>query len=158
MRFPFAVVLMVLVTGCAQHGGEAVSAAAQSEGSALPGSALPKDNALTGMWQGSFGQVQTGDSGLVHGDILCQINKDGTYTTTWTTKLVAGSSRRKELQMTGTVLARGSSVSFDDSRSGSRMTLRRDGDTLYGVTIDPQTKRVTVAVELHKVPTAPQAP
>ena len=60
--------------------------------------------------------------------------------------------------MSGTVLTRGSSVSFDDSRSGGRMTLRRDGDTLYGITIDPQTKRVTVAVELRKVPTAPQAP
>ena len=47
---------------------------------------------------------------------------------------------------------------FNDSRSGSRMTLRRDGDTLYGVTIDPATKRVTVAVELHRVHTTPEAP
>ena len=90
MRFPLAVVFMVLVTGCAQHGGEAVSAAAQSEGSALA-----KDTALTGTWQGSFGQVMTGDSGHVHGDVVCQINKDGTYSTTWTTTLVAGSARRK---------------------------------------------------------------
>jgi hypothetical protein len=100
----------------------------------------------------------TGDSGMIHGDIECQISQDGTYTTTWTTRLVAGSARRNELKMSGTVLARGGSVMFDDARSGSRMTLRRDGDTLYGVTIDPQTKRVTVAVELHRVPGAPQAP
>ena len=38
------------------------------------------------------------------------------------------------------------------------MTLTRDGDTLYGVTIDPATRRVTVAVELHRVTAAPEAP
>jgi len=57
--------------------------------------------------------------------------------------------------MSGTVVANGSSVMFNDARSGSRMTLKRDGDTLYGITIDPATKRVTVAVELHKVSEAP---
>ena len=52
----------------------------------------------------------------------------------------------------------GSRVMFNDSSSGSRMTLKRAGDTLYGITIDPATKRVTVAVELHKVHTGHEAP
>ena len=60
--------------------------------------------------------------------------------------------------MSGTVVANASRVMFNESASGSRMTLRRDGDTLYGVTIDPATKRVSVAVELHKVHAAPEAP
>jgi hypothetical protein len=47
---------------------------------------------------------------------------------------------------------------FNNARSGSRMTLKRDGDTLYGVTIDPATRRVTVAVELHRVAATPEAP
>ena len=42
--------------------------------------------------------------------------------------------------------------------AGPRMTLTRDGDTLYGVTIDPATRRVTVAVELQRVTAAPEAP
>jgi hypothetical protein len=60
--------------------------------------------------------------------------------------------------MSGNVVADGSRVMFNDARSGARMTLKRDGDTLYGVTIDPGTRRVTVAVELHKVSAAPEAP
>ncbi len=59
--------------------------------------------------------------------------------------------------MTGIVVERGKRVMFNDS-SGSRMTLRHVGDTLYGVTVDPATKRVSVAVELHKVHTVPEAP
>jgi hypothetical protein len=46
---------------------------------------------------------------------------------------------------------------FNDSRSGARMTLRRDGDTLYGIVLDPA-KRVTVSVELHNVGPIPKAP
>jgi hypothetical protein len=42
--------------------------------------------------------------------------------------------------------------------SGARMTLSRSGDTLYGVMVDPATKRVTVGVELHKAHTVPEAP
>jgi hypothetical protein len=60
--------------------------------------------------------------------------------------------------MSGTVVANGSRVIFNDARSGPRMTLTRDGDTLYGVTIDPATRRVTVAVELQRVTAAPEAP
>jgi len=150
---PLAVVLIVAATGCAGQRTEL--------GSALPlpeGSAAVSRPSLEGTWRGSFGQVMTGDSGEVRGDIVCEINPDGTYKGSWNTQLVAGSRRASRLQMAGTVAANGSSVSFVDAASGSRMTLQRVGDTLYGVTVDPGTKRVNVAVELHKVPSAPQSP
>ena len=59
--------------------------------------------------------------------------------------------------MSGYVVERGKRVMFNNSL-GSRITLRHVGDTLYGVTVDPATKRVSVAVELHKVHTVPEAP
>ena len=59
--------------------------------------------------------------------------------------------------MSGTVVEKGTRVMFNGS-SGSRITLKHAGDNLYGLTIDPATKRVSVAVELHKVHTVPEAP
>jgi hypothetical protein len=149
----FALVLIVLAAGCASHGST-------EPGSAMPrpDTSVPTKSDLAGTWRGSFGQVMTGDSGLIQGEIESQIKDDGTYTTTWITQLVAGSARAGRLEMAGTVVANGSHVMFNDARSGSRMTLKRDGDTLYGVTIDPATRRVTVAVELHRVTAVPQAP
>ena len=88
---------------------------------------------------------------------MCQINDDGTYKTTWVTRLVAGSSRGGRLEMSGYVVERGKRVMFNNS-SGSRITLRHVGDTLYGVAIDPAAKRVSVAIELRKVHTVPEAP
>jgi hypothetical protein len=145
--------LIVLTAGCAARSTEANSALGGSGASALA-----RESDLKGTWRGSFGQVMTGDSGQVHGDIVTRINDDGTYKTTWTTKLVAGSSRGGRLEMAGTVVADGSYVKFTDARSGARITLRRDGDALYGVTIDPAGKRVTVAIDLHKVSPSPEAP
>jgi hypothetical protein len=142
-----AFVLLALAAGCARH-------SSTEPGSAMPraeGASALADSGLTGTWRGTFGQVMTGDSGLIHGDIESQIKDDGTYATTWTTRLVAGSARGGKLEMSGNVVERGSRVMFNDARSGLRMTLTRDGDTLYGVTMDPATKRVTVSVELHKV-------
>ena len=149
----FALVLIVLAAGCASHGST-------EPGSAMPrpDTSVPTKSDLAGTWRGSFGQVMTGDSGLIQGEIESQIKDDGTYTTTWITQLVAGSARAGRLEMAGTVVANGSRVMFNDARSGSRMTLKRDGDTLYGVTIDPATRRVTVAVELHRITAVPQAP
>ena len=149
----FALALSVLAVGCAgpsTHAGSALAPAGEA--------AAANGSDLTGTWRGSFYQVATGDSGLIHGDIVSRISGDGTYKTTWTTRLVAGSSRGGRLEMAGTVGAAGSNVMFNDSRSGARMTLKRDGDVLYGVTMDPATKRVTVAVELHKVAPTIEAP
>jgi len=148
-----AVAVIVLTAGCAGQGAQIGSALTQPEASASV-----KGADLEGTWRGSFGQVMTGDSGHIYGDIVCRINADGTYKTIWITRMVAGSARGGRLEMAGTVGANGSRVMFNESSSGSRMTLKHVGDTLYGVTIDPATKRVSVAVELHKVHTVPEAP
>ena len=147
-----AVAVIVLTAGCAGQGAQVGSALTQPEASASV-----KGADLEGTWRGSFGQVMTGDSGQIHGDIVCQINGDGTYKTTWITRMVAGSARGGRLEMAGTVAANGSRVMLNSS-SGSRMTLKHAGDTLYGVVIDPATERVSVAVELHKVSAIPEAP
>src|SRR3989442_9638919 len=99
-----AVALIVLATGCAGPVAEVGSALARPAGSA---SANGAD--LEGIWRGSFGQVMTGDSGYIHGDIVCLINGDGTYKTTWTTRLVARPARGGRLEMSGTVVANGRS-------------------------------------------------
>ena len=147
-----AVAVIVLTAGCAGQGARVGSALTQPEASA---SVRGAD--LEGTWRGSFGQVMTGDSGQIYGDIVCQINGDGTYKTTWITRMVAGSARGGRLEMAGTVAANGSRVMLNYS-SWPRMTLKHVGDTLYGVVVDPATKRVSVAVELHKVPAVLEAP
>ncbi len=146
-----ALALIVLASGCAAPTAEVGSVLTQPGGS---GTANGAD--LKGTWRGSFEQVYTGDAGQIHGDIVCQINDDGTYKTTWVTRMVAGSSRGGRLEMSGYVVERGKRVMFNNS-SGSRITLRHVGDTLYGVAIVPA-GRVSVAVELHKVHTVPEAP
>jgi hypothetical protein len=88
-----ALVLSVLAAGCAGPSAEVGSGLTQPVGSA---SANGAD--LKGTWRGSFEQVYTGDSGQIHGDIVCQINDDGTYKTTWVTRMVAGSSRGADLK------------------------------------------------------------
>ena len=77
-----ALVLIVFAAGCAGRGSTEL-------GSAMPrtDASVPTKSDLAGMWRGSFGQVMTGDSGLIHGEIESQIKDDGTYTTTWITQL-----------------------------------------------------------------------
>jgi len=131
---PGAVALIMLATGCAGPDAEARSAAH-----------------LKGTWRGSFGQVMAGDPGHAHGEIVCHINADGTYKT-WITRSVAASASRRRLEISGTFVANGPSVMLNAPRFGSRMVLKHDGDTLYGLAIDRTTKRITVAVvELRKV-------
>ena len=106
---------------------------------------------LQGQWRGSFDQIATmGDSRRIHGDIECKINGDGTYKTVWITGLVAGSSRGGRMEMTGTIIVRRNSVTFVNS-DGWQTTMKRDGDTLYAVAMDPAGRRANVALDLHKV-------
>ncbi len=65
-----ALALIVLVTGCAAPTTEAGSVLTQ------PGDSRSANGVdLKGTWRGSFGQVFTGDSGEIHGDIVCQIQR-----------------------------------------------------------------------------------
>jgi hypothetical protein len=125
-----ALVSIVLVAGCA--------------GPMQPGAAP----ALEGTWRGYLRQVGAGDTGYVHGDIDLQIAADGTYAGTWTTRQVAGSTRAGSTRMAGTAVVNGSHVTLTDWR---HLILKRTGDTLFGLTIDPGTGR-TLSVQLDRVP------
>jgi hypothetical protein len=103
---------------------------------------------LAGHWRGSYWQTTAGDTGYVHGDIDLQINDDGTYQGTWSNRQVAGSTRAGRADMLGTVRVDGSRVILEDWR---QLILKRDGNTLYGLTIDPGTAR-TLAVSLERAP------
>ena len=139
-------VVILLATGCAEQSSQVGSTPAQ-DGAV----ASANGSKLAGTWRGAFDQVQTGDSGRIHGDIECQIKDDGTYQMTWTTGLVAGSTRGGRVVMSGTVVEKAGLVEFNESESGTRTTLSHRGNTLYGVRIDPGTKRVSVSVELQRV-------
>jgi hypothetical protein len=140
--------ILLAAAGCAGQ-------VADGGGSATPPAALadPGVADLAGTWRGTFGEVGAG-TGLVHGDLVSQINPDGTYRTTWVTHLVAGSSRGGRREMTGKIVANGNRVTFMDA-SGAHLTLMRRGSTLYGVTLDPAGKRATVSIDLRKTPEAP---
>jgi hypothetical protein len=77
---------------------------------------------------------------------------DGTYSGTWTTQVVAGSSRGSRIETSGRAAATGGAVAFTES-SGYTFTLRHVGDELYGMRKDPVSGR-TISVRLERVPEA----
>jgi hypothetical protein len=123
-------VLIVIALGCAGQGGRTASSTAE----------------LAGTWLGTFWQVNAGDTGYIHGDLMFDFKEDGSYTGTWTTRVVAGSSRGGSLQLGGRFAVDGDRVVLTDER---RLTLRRAGDTLYGITVDPGSGR-TIQVRLER--------
>jgi len=124
------ILLIMAAAGCAvQRGGTAPSA--------------PE---ITGAWVGTFWQANAGDGGHIHGDLVFDFKPDGNYTGTWTTRVVAGSSRGGSLQVGGRYAMEGGRVVLTDWR---RLTLRRAGDTLYGITVDPGSGR-TIQVRLER--------
>jgi hypothetical protein len=112
------IVLIVIALGCAGQGGRTASSTAE----------------LTGTWLGTFWQVNAGDTGYIHGDLVFDFKEDGSYTGTWTTRVVAGSSRGGSLQVGGHFAVEDDRVVLTDGR---RLTLRRAGDTLYGISWIP---------------------
>jgi len=109
----------------------------------------PETAILKGIWRGTFAQVGVGDTGQVQGDIECTVDGNGTYTATWTTRLVAGSSRGSRMETAGTAVDTGSGVAFAESQ-GARFTLKHAGNTLYGIRRDPASGK-TIAVQLERV-------
>ena len=123
--------LAVLVAGCASLSAEVGSA------SRPPVSPSNTVRELRETWRGSYYQTaHIGDSRLLHGDFALKIDDHGMYTGTRTIRHVAGSMRGGQSKISGTVVATGTRVMFND-QSGWRMTLTRKGNTLYGVTADP---------------------
>ena len=128
----------LLAAGCASESGSAALAPTSRDVAALAGA-----------WHGYFRQVAAGDTGYVNGDIDLRIEPDGTYTGTWTTRQVAGSTRAGGSQMTGTVRVNGSTVVLKDWRD--LILQRSDDGRLHGLTVDPGTGR-TLSVYLERVP------
>ena len=62
---------------------------------------IPETVALKGTWRGVFTQVGAGDTGQVQGNIVVSMGDDGTYSGTWTTQVVAGSSRGSRIETAG---------------------------------------------------------
>jgi hypothetical protein len=134
---------LILADGCATP--------ADRPGAALAPSlaVTPETARLKGVWRGSFAQVGVGDTGQVQGDIDCKVAEDGTYTATWTTRVVAGSSRGSRMETSGTAVDTGGGVAFVEKAGGS-FTLKHSGNTLYGIRRDPVSGR-TIAVQLERV-------
>ncbi|HKC06590.1 MAG TPA: hypothetical protein VKJ67_06995 [Methylomirabilota bacterium] len=124
------IVLIVIALGCAGRGAGTITAPAE----------------FAGTWLGTFWQVNAGDTGYIHGDLAFELRPDGRYAGTWTTRVVAGSSRGGTTQVAGRYTVAGGRVTLIDSR---RLTPRRAGETLYGVTVDPGSGR-TVQVRLDR--------
>ncbi len=135
---------LILAGGCATS--------TDRPGAALAPSLVPSPETarLKGIWRGSFAQVGVGDTGQVQGSIDCTVAEDGTYTATWTTQVVAGSSRGARMETSGTAVDTGGGVAFVE-KAGASFTLKHVGDTLYGVRRDPVSGR-TIAVQLERVP------
>ena len=134
---------MIFAGGCAMSADQPRAALAPSV------APTPETASLKGIWRGSFAQVGVGDTGQVQGDIDCKVGDDGTYTATWTTRVVAGSSRGSRVETSGAAVATDSGVAFAE-RGGSRFTLKHVGNTLYGIRRDPVSGR-TIAVRLERI-------
>jgi hypothetical protein len=124
------IMLIVIVLGCAGQAGRRASSTPE----------------LAGTWLGTFWQVNAGDTGYIQGDLVFDFKEDGSYTGTWTTRVVAGSSRGGSQQLEGRFAVDGDRVVLTDGR---RLTLRRAGDILYGITVDPGSGR-TIQVRLER--------
>jgi hypothetical protein len=57
------IVLIVIALGCAGQGGRTASSTAE----------------LAGTWLGTFWQVNAGDTGYIHGDLVFDFKEDGSY-------------------------------------------------------------------------------
>jgi len=112
------IVLIVIALGCAGQGGRTASSTAE----------------LAGTWLGTFWQVNAGDTGYIHGDLVFDFKEDGSYTGTWTTRVVAARPGAAACNSGAAFAVDGDRVVLTDER---RLTLRRAGDTLYGITVDP---------------------
>ena len=118
-------IALIALAGCAPH--PPTGGVARSTESDVRPSALPTD--LVGTWKGSFVPVAADSGGgNAVGDVTLVINGDGTYTVIEQRK----SSMRK---YSGVIVANGRMVTLKDS-SGVGLSLRRRGDTLYGVARD----------------------
>ena len=111
--------LGTVAVGCAGP-SVAVGSAPPSPVAFTPAAGTP----ISGTWRGLFYEVASHrTSKVLEGQIVLQINDDGTFTETLT----------GQPGLTGKVTVKGNRVVLESS-TGSQVTLMRSGNSLYGVT------------------------
>jgi hypothetical protein len=139
-----AVAALTFLSGCAGLGPV----------SPPPGSgAWRPDRELVGTWTGSLNWVAPSlyDD---EANLRLQIREDGTFTATVTPGR-AGNNIAKPSSLAGTVVANDKLVTLrNETGPWPWLTLRRSGDTLYGVAHDPAIQSA-VMLRFHRDSTAP---
>ncbi len=135
-----AVALVMLSVGCA---GPSVQAGVSAT---HPVAFAPVPIAqLSGTWRGTFYEVASHRTGRpLEGQAEIRINDDGTCTATMT----------GQPALSGKVTVQGNRVVLDSS-TGSRLTLMRSGNTLYGLTAQ-LVSGANVAIRLDRIEQAGQ--
>lgn len=129
------VALGMFATGCA---GPTTVAGSDSTG---PVAFTPAPGPqFSGTWRGTFYEIASHrTSRPLEGQVELRINDDGTFTETMTGQPV----------LTGRVTVKGNRVMLDSS-TGSRLTLMRSGNTLYGLTAQ-LVSGASVSVRLNRI-------
>jgi hypothetical protein len=111
-----------------------------------PSASLPASPA--GRWQGTASEVPGIYSGPVTAKVTLDLKPDGTFVETW-------KQGNREWTTSGTWRADGKRVVLESrDRSHARLTLRRAGDELYTVAVEPMPdgRATTVSIDLHPAP------
>jgi len=136
--------LIVLATGCAtERTNDAVASLTQSD---LSRSFVARD--LVGTWSGWFrpaGGADGGGGNAMDGAVTLEIKDDATYKLVETLR-GRGDVAGKKTNDSGIVVANGRTITLKSS-SGQWISLRRNGNALYGVIQHRSGRVIQITVE-----------
>ena len=136
--------LIVLATGCAtERTSDAVASLTQSD---VSRSFVPRE--LVGAWSGWFrpaGGADGGGGNAMDGAVTLEIKDDATYKLVETLR-GRGDVAGKKTNDSGIVVANGRTITLRSS-SGQWISLRRNGNALYGVIQHRSGRTVQITVE-----------
>ena len=136
--------LIVLATGCAtERTNDAVASLTQSD---VSRSFVPRE--LVGTWSGWFlpaGGADGGGGNAMDGAVTLEIKDDATYKLVETLR-GRGDVAGKKTNDSGIVVASGRTIILKSS-SGQWITLRRNGNALYGVIQHRSGRVIQITVE-----------
>ncbi len=136
--------LIVLATGCAtERTSDAVASLTQSD---VSRSFVPRE--LVGTWSGWFrpaGGADGGGGNAMDGAVTLEIKDDATYKLVETLR-GRGDVAGKKTNDSGIVVANGRTITLRSS-SGQWISLRRNGNALYGVIQHRSGRVIQITVE-----------
>ncbi len=136
--------LIVLATGCAtERTSDAVASLTQSD---VSRSFVPRE--LVGTWSGWFrpaGGADGGGGNAMDGAVTLEIKDDATYKLVETLR-GRGDVAGKKTNDSGIVVANGRTITLKSS-SGQWISLRRNGNALYGVIQHRSGRTLQITVE-----------